>query len=92
MQLVRVTVVVLDFNWGIIFLCAIGLCAYYSYREGHKKGLNDGCEHTLDNLMDDKIIHIDKDGEIEQWDSYYGEQRWEEKVNKHQADEDNGNG
>ena len=92
MQLVRVTVVVLDFNTVVLFLCMIALCAYYSYREGFKKGLSDGCSHALDNLMDEKIIHIDKDGEIEQWDNYYGEQRWEEKVNKHQADEDNGSG
>ena len=61
----------LDFNTVVLFLSAIALCAYYSYREGHKKGLEDGCEHALDNLMDDKIIHIDEKGNIEQWDKYY---------------------
>jgi hypothetical protein len=77
----------MDFNSGVIYLCAIGICAYYSYRTGHKQGLEDGCEHALDQLMDDKIIHIDDKGEIEQWDSYYGEQRWNEnrknEQNKH---------
>ena len=61
----------LDFNSIVLFFSALALCGYYSYREGHKQGLKDGCEHALDNLMDDKIIHIDDRGEIQQWDKYY---------------------
>jgi len=61
----------MDYWTSVLFIGFIGATVYLSYMEGLKKGLKNGCEFALDNLMDEKIIHIDNDGEIQQWDKYY---------------------
>ena len=58
-------------NWLIYLslLLVISICAYTSYRSGRNEGILFGIEKTLAILLEEKVVYLDRDNEIFQYDS-----------------------
>lgn len=53
----------------ILSLSIVGVCCYTSFRSGRNEGLQLGIERSLQILVDQKIVYLDEDSEIHQYDS-----------------------
>jgi len=57
--------------WEVVAIgCMLLGSHYYLWRYSFNEGLVQGCESALDQLEEEKIIRIDDDGKIWQWDHY----------------------
>ncbi len=57
--------------WEVVaLLCVLSGCHYWLWKFTWNKGLIQGAEVTLDQLSKEKVIVVDDDGEIWQWDRY----------------------
>ena len=55
--------------YSILLLLVICTCCITSFRSGRNEGLQLGIERSLQILIDQKIVYLDEDSEIHQYDS-----------------------
>ena len=66
-------IVQMDFYlYSILLLLVICTCCITSFRSGRNEGLQLGIERSLQILIDQKIVYLDEDSEIHQYDSKTG--------------------
>ena len=57
--------------WEIVaLLCILSGTHYYLWKHSFNEGLVQGAETCLDQLIKEKLIYVDDNGEIHQWDRY----------------------
>jgi hypothetical protein len=55
--------VLMPIEWGIIFTGTVFMAAYFSYRAGHRAGMDDGIDSTLTSLEAQGIIELEREPE-----------------------------
>ena len=55
--------------FSVCVVLVICICCYTSFRSGRDEGLQLGIERSLQILIEQKIVYLDKSSEIHQYDS-----------------------